>query len=80
MNAAEYWILEAAVEGCPPIGWLNCADVDVIHNLWQRKVFDMLLAEGKIDQDTVNQMTSWQHSGFSVDRSVYLPKGDVAGS
>ena len=37
------------------------------------------LAEGKIDQDTIDQMTAWPHSGFSVDRSVYLPKGDVAG-
>jgi hypothetical protein len=47
--------------------------------LWQRKVFDLLLAEGKIDQETIDQMTAWPHSGFSVDRSVYLPKGDVAG-
>ena len=52
---------------------------DPIHDLWRRKVFDLLLSEGKIDQETVDQMTTWQHSGFSVDRSVYLPKGDVAG-
>ena len=51
---------------------------DPLLKLWQRKVFDLLLAEGKIDQDTVDQMTAWRHSGFSVDRSVYLPKGDVA--
>jgi len=24
-------------------------------------------------------MTAWQHSGFRVDRSVLLPKADVAG-
>jgi hypothetical protein len=54
-------------------------DTDAIHDRWRRKVFDLLLSEGKIDQETIDQMTTWQHSGFSVDRSVYLSKGDVAG-
>ncbi|MCP4589457.1 MAG: transposase, partial [bacterium] len=46
---------------------------------WQAKVFELFLAAGKIDRDTVNQMRSWPHSGFSVDNSVYLPPGDTAG-
>ncbi len=58
---------------------LSEVDTGAIHDLWQRRVFQLLLSEGKIDQDTIDQMTCWQHSGFSVDRSVYLPKGDVAG-
>ena len=37
------------------------------------------MAAGKIDQQTVDQMRSWPHSGFSVDNSVYLSPGDTAG-
>ena len=57
----------------------RASENDPIHDRWRRKVFDLLLSEGKIDQETIDQMTTWQHSGFSVDRSVYLSKGDVAG-
>ena len=61
--------------------------------VWQNKVFDLLLAAGMIDQETVDQetvdqetvdqetvdqMRSWPHSGFSVDNSVYLPPHDTA--
>jgi len=42
------------------------------------KVFELLLAAGKIQQQTVDEMRCWQHSGFSVDNSVYLPPGDTA--
>jgi hypothetical protein len=47
--------------------------------LWERKLFDFLLAEGKITQAVVDQMRSWRHSGFSVDHSVRLEAGDTAG-
>jgi hypothetical protein len=46
---------------------------------WQTKVFELLLAAGKIDQPTVDQMRCWSHSGFSVDNSVYLSPRDTAG-
>ena len=46
---------------------------------WQRNVFALFLAEDKIDQETVDLMRAWQHSGFSVDNSVYLSPGDTAG-
>jgi hypothetical protein len=36
------------------------------------------LAEGRITEKVVEQMRSWRHSGFSVDKSVYLPAGDQA--
>jgi len=47
--------------------------------LWEKKLFDFLLAEGKITQAVVDQMRSWRHSGFSVDHSVRLEAGDTAG-
>jgi hypothetical protein len=47
---------------------------------WQNAVFDLYLAEEKIEPEVVKNMRSWQHSGFSVDQSVYLPARDKAGS
>lgn len=46
--------------------------------LWEHKIFALLLAEGRITEKVVEQMRSWRHSGFSVDKSVYLPAGDQA--
>ena len=46
---------------------------------WQTKVFDLLLAAEKIDRQTVDQMRSSAHSGFSVNNSVYLSPGDISG-
>ena len=54
-------------------------DTKRLLSVWQRKVFDLLLGEGKIDQELVDQMKAWQNSGFSVDNSVYLPAGDTSG-
>jgi len=44
--------------------------------LWEQKVFQLLLEEGRIEPALVEQMRSWHHSGFSVDRSVRLQAGD----
>jgi len=46
--------------------------------LWEQKLFDLLLAEGRITPEIVQQMKCWQHSGFSVDKSVRLDAGDTA--
>ena len=46
---------------------------------WQTKVFDLLVAAEKIDRQTVEEMRSWAHSGFSVDNSGYLSPGDTFG-
>ena len=46
---------------------------------WQEAVFALYLAEEKIEPEVVENMRSWQHSGFSVDQSVFLPAGDQAG-
>ena len=42
-------------------------------------VFELYLAEEKIEPEVVENMRSWEHSGFSVDQSVFLPAGDQAG-
>ena len=47
--------------------------------LWEQKVFRLLLEEGLIQPGVVRQMQSWRHSGFHVDRSVVLARGDRKG-
>ncbi len=46
---------------------------------WQDAVFELYLAKEKIEPEVVENMHSWEHSGFSVDQSVFLPAGDQAG-
>ena len=46
---------------------------------WQEAVFELYLAEEKIEPEVVENMRSWEHSGFRVDQSVFLPAGDQAG-
>ena len=46
---------------------------------WQDAVFELYLAEEKIEPEVVENMRSWPHSWFSVDQSVFLPAGDRAG-
>jgi putative transposase len=47
--------------------------------LWEQEVFALLLAEGKITEEVVQNIRSWKHSGFSVDQSVRLEAGDQEG-
>ena len=47
--------------------------------LWQERVLALLLDEHKISEETVMNMRSWKHSGFSVDNSVRINAGDKAG-
>jgi hypothetical protein len=47
--------------------------------LWQEKVFTLLVDEGRIDMEVVAMITSWKHTGFSVDNSVRIEAGDEAG-
>lgn len=47
--------------------------------IFQVKVFEMLLDEKKIDQDAVAGMREWKHSGFSVDNSVIIEAEDKEG-
>jgi len=54
-------------------------DMDRLLVAWQEAVFSLYLAAGKIEPDVVENMRTWQHSGFSVDQSVFLPAGDRQG-
>ena len=47
--------------------------------VWQEKVFAFLVEEGRIDGETVAMLKSWRPTGFSVDNSVRIEAGDVAG-
>ena len=47
--------------------------------IWQGKVFALLLDEYKITTEVVESMRAWKHSGFSVDNSVYVAKDDKEG-
>ncbi len=66
-----------------PDGTFHGLPVNLTHEpflrLWERKVFQLLLDEGRIEPALVEQMRSWRHSGFNVDRSVRLAAGDRDG-
>ena len=47
--------------------------------IWQEKVFELLINEGRIDLEVVAMIRSWRHTGFSVDNSVRIEAGDEAG-
>ena len=46
-------------------------DVERLCAAWREAVFDLYLAEGKIEPEAVENMRTWPHSGFSVDQSVF---------
>ena len=46
---------------------------------WQEAVFALYLAEEKIEPAGVQNMRTWEHSGFRVDQSVFLAAGDQEG-
>ena len=54
-------------------------DMDRLLLAWQEAVFSLYLSEGKIEPEVVENMRSWEHSGFSVDQSVFLSAGDRSG-
>ena len=47
--------------------------------LWEEEVFALLLREGKITEEVVQNIRSWKHSGFSVDQSVRLQADNSEG-
>ncbi len=54
-------------------------DMDRLLVAWQDAVFSLYLSEGKIEPEVVQNICSWEHSGFSVDQSVLLSAGDQGG-
>ena len=53
-------------------------DMERLLLAWQEAVFQLYLAEEKVEPEVVENMRTWQHSGFSVNQSVFLP-GDLSG-
>ena len=53
--------------------------VEPFLKLWERGVFKLLLKHGKITPETVVDMNSWKHSGFSVHKNVLIEAGDKVG-
>jgi hypothetical protein len=54
-------------------------DLEHLETAWHEAVFALYLAENKIEPEVVENMRTWEHSGFGVDQSVLLPAGDQAG-
>jgi len=46
---------------------------------WQERVFALLLDAHKINDEIIGNMRTWKHSGFSVDNSVRIERGDKSG-
>jgi len=46
---------------------------------FQEKTFNMLLTEKKITPEIIQNMQTWEHSGFSIDTSVRLQRNDQDG-
>jgi hypothetical protein len=58
---------------------LPAVAVEPFRELFAHKVLSLLLERGKIGTDVVENIRSWKHSGFSVDKSVRIEAGDRAG-
>jgi hypothetical protein len=58
---------------------LPAVAVEPFRELFAHKVLGLLLARGKIGAEVVENIRSWKHSGFSVDKSVRIEAGDRAG-
>ncbi len=56
-------------------------DVDLkpLEELFRAELFKMLKKEGKITDEIINKLSTWKHSGFSVDNGVRIKKDDKEG-
>ena len=61
--------------------FVSIPDIDTnrVEMLWRDRVFSLLLNENKINEEIIANMRSWKFSGFSVDNSVRIERGDTAG-
>ena len=53
-------------------------DTDLIERLFRAEVLRLLRSKGLISQDVVDNLLSWQHSGFSVHGEVRVPDREAA--
>ena len=54
-------------------------DSEPFEKLWRKRVFELLVKRGKIDESLVRQMLNWRHSGFNIHLAVRLGADDLAG-
>jgi hypothetical protein len=56
-------------------------DVDLkpLEDIFRASVFKMLKGEGKINDDIINKLMSWRHSGFSVHNGSRVARDDEEG-
>jgi hypothetical protein len=61
--------------------FVSIPDIDTnrVEMLWRDRVFSLLLNENKINEEIIANMRTWRFSGFSVDNSVRIERGDTAG-
>jgi hypothetical protein len=61
--------------------FVSIPDIDkqYAEECWRERVFSLLLDTFKINDEIVGNMRGWKHTGFSVDISVRIDKGDHAG-
>ena len=58
--------LDGTVEADGTFHQLTEIDIEKLHNCFQQNVFNALLKQELITQDVVDNMLSWEHSGFNV--------------
>ncbi|ODS31020.1 MAG: putative transposase, partial [Candidatus Scalindua rubra] len=54
-------------------------DLEPLEDIFRANVFKMLKDEGKIDDDVINKLMSWRHSGFSVHNGVRVARDNEKG-
>ena len=59
---------------CYPMPEIDTTDIKGIEKLFADLVCKMLLEEGMISEQLVENMNSWKHSGFNVYRSKHQAK------
>jgi len=54
-------------------------DLKPLEDLFRAEVFKMLKKAGKINDELINKLLGWKHSGFSVNNGVPIKKEDKDG-
>ncbi len=54
-------------------------DLKPLEDIFRASVFRMLKGEGKINEDTINKLMAWRHSGFSVHNGSRVARDDEEG-
>ncbi len=53
-------------------------DIQTLTKLFEKGVLDLLVNNQRLSKSLRDEMLTWRHTGFSVDASVRVPKGDSA--